>query len=816
MKSKCIQQIEAAIKRSLGKGEAQRIEARLTNNLKELARTDPAFQGMSQAERLTAAAKLSLDQDTIEAAKALQRKTSNIVAQTREVQSLANRSRVLGSYHEALFERLNQVNNYVTGVKNELFSNLVDTINAAEPRFMALLENAKATHDFVREVYGEKTGNQIAQKGAKAYLEVIEHIRLRLNSAGMSIGKLDYGYLPQPHDAAAIGKAGKNAWVASVLSKLDTNRYFNSDGSLMNQAQLTAFLDHAYDTLATDGVVRREAGQGGVGSRAARMDEAHRSLHFKDAQSYVDYMNEFGSGSVFESIHNHVNAQGKNIGLLESLGANPNQTYSMMKDTAEIQDSTAAGKAVVGVRKYGATADMAWGILNGSTATPVDPKLAYRAQQIRNYTSATKLGGVMLSSINDAATWNATARFNGIPMGKALKGMFKSLGANTEDAARLALATESMSGEMATWHADNMRQDWTGKLANTTMKLGFVESWTHRLRSGLGMMLQDQLATLKNTDWDKLSTFDRERFTVSGVTEKDWRIWQVAQPEIISNRPMLTKNSIRNVSAKWATDSDINQATAKLVGFLDNEAKTAVLGPDLLTRATITQGHQAGTWGGEIGRSLMLFKSFPAAIITRNIDRINLLSRTKGTAAAFRYSVSLLASMTLIGALSIELKDMVQGKDPRDATTPKFWGAAFAQGGGLGIFGDMLYTGLGGNSRGGQTNWTNLAGPIAGTAADLGNVTLGNIGQAMQGKDTKAGAEALRFTRQNLPFLNLWYAKAAIDHAGFNELQEWASPGYLSRNRAAAKRDWGSTYWWENNQTLPDRAPDITSVVGQP
>src|SRR6185295_15182540 len=139
-------------------------------------------------------------------------------------------------------------------------------------------------------------------------------------------------------------------------------------------------------------------------------------------------------------------------------------------------------------------------------------------------------------------------------------------------------------------------------------------------------------------------------------------------------------------------------------------------------------------------------------------------------------SLALMTSLTLMGALSIELKDLVSGKNPRDATTPKFWGAAFSQGGGLGIFGDILYTGVGGNSRSGQPNWTNLAGPVAGTAADLANVTLGNLGQAAQGKDTKAAAELLRFARSNTPFLNLWYLKSAIDHAGFNELQDSLSP----------------------------------------
>jgi hypothetical protein len=213
----------------------------------------------------------------------------------------------------------------------------------------------------------------------------------------------------------------------------------------------------------------------------------------------TSYFNEFGKGSVFESIHNHINSHAKNIGMMEAFGSNPASTYRLLKDLAQIEDSRAAGKPVTGVTKFLATPDMVWETINGDTATPVNPRAAAIGRGVRNYLSAVRLGGIMLSSINDAPTWLATARYNGVPLGSALRQFFAAVssGSIVDDAARLGLAVDSIAGEMQTWHAGNMRQDWTGKLANTTMKLQLVESWTHRLRSGLGLMLQDRLATLK-------------------------------------------------------------------------------------------------------------------------------------------------------------------------------------------------------------------------------------------------------------------------------------------------------------------------------
>lgn len=158
---------------------------------------------------------------------------------------------------------------------------------------------------------------------------------------------------------------------------------------------------------------------------------------------------------------------------------------------------------------------------------------------------------------------------------------------------------------------------------------------------------------------------------------------------------------------------------------------------------------------------------------------------------------------------------MVQGKDPVDMTTPKFWSRAFAQGGGLGFVGDILL-GDTTDDRSPLDSFSRaILGPSFGSAADVYELTKGNFDEWMADRDTHAGAESFRFARSHLPLVNLWYAKAALDHAALHGMQESVSPGYLSRIRNKQRKDWGGDWWWQPGASFDEmRAPDVQAIGG--
>lgn len=824
MRAQCITAVTQAIGRSLNQAEIAGIEARMRGAMKQAARTNiPAWQAKSMPQRLAEAAQIAAQDLAAEAAKKKARVALTIMAHDRIENAYTSQVAAGVKPFSAVQRILENVSARVKGTANEYFSDLLNTIQAVEPRFFGLIENAKHAGDFVREVFSlGSSGNAAMKKAAETWLKTVEAMRTRFNAAGGDVGKLDYGYLPQLHDAVRILKAGADQWAARILPMLDRTRYLHEDGALLSDTELTDVLKGAWETITTGGLNKLEPGQI-HGSSLANRHSDHRAIHFKDAQAYIDYHAEFGKGSVFSAMQSHVGRLARDISLLEELGPNPNVQFSYFYDLA---------KKAGDVDRRGLTGSM-WKVLNGEANHPVDVKFAEVMQGARNIASHAKLGSALLSSLNDIPTYFATLGFNRLGWFAGLRRLLTSAGGDQKKFAnRAGLVAESLISDMNRWAEGNLGHGWTGKLANATMKASLLEGWTDAIRRATSTMMMGAFGKLSRLDWAKLEAGDKWRMENHGITETDWNVYRLAKPENWNGSQMLTKDAIRAIAdadlqAAGLTNADRNRALSRLLGAIVDEGEHASLGQSLKARAITSGAAQKGTLAGEIWRSVMLFKGFPIAMITRHWGRTADLWAHGEKVSALKYSAGLISMLTMFGALSMEMKDLAAGKDPRDMDPEsrhggKFWAAAFFQGGGAGFAGDIIYQAMGGGqSQGGTSTAANVAssilGPVFGSVGELADVTLGNASRAMQGKQTHTGAEAVKWLRGNLPgagFLNLWYAKAAVDHAVMNDLMEYLSPGYLSRMQERAAKDWGSHYWWNPREGLPQQGPNIMRAFG--
>jgi hypothetical protein len=819
-----MQAVQQAAGRVLTPAQFKAIEDRISATMRRLAVQDAqAWQAMPRDDRMLAAATQAMQDIQEEAARKVANAQRQIV-KTADTQARIDQQRqAYGSNQTAALVRdMENTSNYADGVKNDAVRGMLDLLEAGKSgegtgigrkALMALFDadNPTMSRDLAVEIFSNAkggTGNSVASKAAQSWLDTIEALRTRFNAAGGDVRKLEYGYLPQPHEQARVLAAGRDGWASKLLPNLDRSRYLREDGSRMSDAEVLDILRGAWDTISSDGLNKATPGQfQGTGARANAGSES-RQIHFKDAEAYLGYMAEFGRGSMYDAMVGHIGGMARDIGLVERYGPNPEQQMRVQTDTARIADGGDK-------RVFGLLPQSYWSVLNGASATPQSPRIAIIGRDLRNIQTASKLGGAVISSITDLGTFFVTTGYNKLPYWEAIQNIGRQSSKETRDfLAGHGVIADSLVSDLSRWSGDHLGHNWSGRLANSTMKLSLMNVWSDSLRNAFQMTMMSGMGRLSRTDWGKLTDYDRIRMERHGITPDDWAVIRSAQLTPYKGLDMLTPEAI------YATgDPRAQEVAAKVLGLIKDEGEIAVLNPDMATRGIASWGgNQAGTIQGELARSVMQFKSFPIAMISRHWRRMMDMPKVEG--APFNrlaYGAAMAASLTVVGGIAYQLKQIIAGKDPVDMTTPKFWSRAALQGGAMGILGDLLLSDPSDSPGDAAANAIkNVAGPVIGSLSELGlKVGLENIHEAINGKDPKFEAEAMRWAKSNTPLVNLWYTKAALDHALLQQIQESASPGYLARMRARAKKEWGQDYWWEPGESLPERAPDLSAIGGQ-
>jgi hypothetical protein len=191
------------------------------------------------------------------------------------------------------------------------------------------------------------------------------------------------------------------------------------------------------------------------------------------------------------------------------------------------------------------------------------------------------------------------------------------------------------------------------------------------------------------------------------------------------------------------------------------------------------------------------------------------VANQEGAASKAGMTAYLIASTTLAGAMTLQTKEILAGKDPRkmaDENWYKFWGSAFIAGGALGFYGDFIYSAN--QTRYGSGPVEALAGPTVGPLLELALVQpLGAARKAIEGKDTNLIGQTITDLKGFVPFNNAWYAKAAIDHLIWQQVMESLSPGYLSSIRRRTQREFQQQWWWEPGEHAPERLPNLGAAL---
>jgi hypothetical protein len=848
MKKQCVTAVQAAIGRVLTQPEIKDIEARIARNMRQGAQANPsAWQSLTAADRLTQAAQSAAREIQAEAAKNKQRVALTILAHDRV-------SNLMKQYPDDPLKALDRmlafasdgpgifsIESAASGIRSEAMSSMLDAIDLTQGRFFGLLANREGTTAMVRELHGEDSGMPEAKVAAKQFHDVSERLRERFNRAGGDIGRLDDWSIPRSHSQVKVAK-NKDAWIADHVQWANRAKYFKEDGARMSDAELHEFFDHAWQTVATGGVNKIEPGRvTGGGMRANRGSES-RQLHYKDAEAYLAAQEKYGDRNLMDLMFGHIDRAARDIALVETLGPNPNNAMKFFTETGLKDALTANPGRKSKLDRQARRLQNLYTEVAGTREPPASAALANAFDTYRATNVAGKLGSAVITGLSDQGTIAITAKMNGMPVMKVFANEARMLNpadaTHRRTAMRAGLGIDQLIGSLGRWGTDGLGVDaevagraskWSQTAATKVLQASGMNALDGGNRRAFGAVMMDTLGHLtRNADsLAKLEAGDRSRMERAGISEQDWAVWRAAQPEdwrgagdtvlTAGSVYRLTDADLAAVSAKFGVSPNRlrDQAATRLLGTVLDETAMAIPAPGARERAFMHGNNKRGEWGGEIMRSFWQFKSFSVSMISKHFRRA--LAQEKGWGKA-GYMASLFASTTVLGAVALQLNEIASGRDPKNMLDDglggvpglRFGVAAMLKGGALSLYGDFLFSNT---TQGGTSALAAFGGPLAGDVESLFNLR-GQTANAVEKEDASTvGASLIRLSKGHIPGANLWYTKAATDHLIFHQMQEYFSPGYLSRMQRRAQREFGQSYWWEPGELTPDRAPDLGAAV---
>lgn len=840
LREDCKDFMSAQLGRAITDKQADDVEGRVRAQMKLLAMQDPeAWRQLGYFERLHRAAaeaakdmaeefrrKQQIVQKQIEAHDRIE----NILAsaKTEEPKGLGKVFRFLRNDSLSAVSRLldydtrggeyTSVQSWTNAVRAEMMGQLMPAWESIPGRFFGLFENHQGVMDLWKELHGEESRNPTAKAGAKAFHEVAEQARQRFNDAGGSVGKLEDWSVPQHHSQERVSTAGIDKWTSDILPKLDRDHYLNTDGSRMSNDQMHQFLAHAYDSIITDGQNSKEPGNvAGLGMIANR-NAAHRALHFKDAQAHAEYNSMYGEKSLAAVMQGHIGRMARDIALTERLGPNPERTFRYFNDRS-LQDEIRQDPSRIVQAKADHTFNEALFDSVAGRDKVVNQNVANRFQSFRNWMTATRLGKVVITALGDEAGMASTSFANRVPYADALSRELKTLNPTDDSARRSAqsagLGLDAMGSHLNRFGQEDFGSSFSGKLAGKVMQVSGAERMWEARRQGLGSVLMSSIGKLTRQfeHIEQLSAEDHGVITQKGITDKTWQVWRQAQPENWGHgaESVLTPKSIWSIpdeSLREIGDPRAlkREASTQLLAHVLEEAGMGAMDTGPRQKVTVNLGTQRGTIGGELWRSMNLFRSFAFSMMMKHWSRA---AQMDGIGRA-KYMAPLLLYGTVIAAAGNQVRNFLGGQNPDNVGDPTFWGRAFLRGGGLGFFGDFLQNEV---SQHDTSLAAALGGPAATTVEDLLSMTHGAFFKSRRGEQTDEKAKLIRLVRENVPFANLWYTQAAFDHLLWNNMQEAANPGYLQRMESRQQKLYGHSYWWHPNEALPSEAPNPQTML---
>lgn len=706
------------------------------------------------------------------------------------------------------------------------------------------------------------TGDADALKVAEIIKADQERTRAAMNRLGAWIGELP-GYISRTtHDAIKISggfwngmtqagrEAARGAWIDFIRPLLDDRTFVDVDEIALRQLQdqVDRELGANADKALVDRLVRERApavleqarqqflervwtdivsgyrqGNGVTPDdldgftpppSLARALSRPRVLHFANAEGWIKYNREFGTGSLFQSHLSFLSRAARSEALMRRFGPAPEASFKADRDRLLTQARDAGDVAAVrGLNSPLRQAE--FDQLTGVAEMAVSHRAATFSRAVRSWTQMAKLGGMIFSSVTDLGNGAQALSRAGVARLRSYSGLASSVAAIPDGVVRDEVANlvgegaRVMAGDIAAqFTAPDANLGWMFKAQRVFYRVNAFQFWQARIRRGAARILAGHLGNRAGLNWAALDAETRAGLERYGVDAQAWEFVR-GHAQDAAGFKVLTPDAAERVAdgqalAAWAfparaakkdagafSELDVADARRELMlrlqAYFTDTIDTAMTEPRARERAMLRLGTRTGTALGTALELFTQFKSFPLTMITRHIGPA-IADAQRGTVAPLAH---LLIATTILGYVAMTMKDAARGLAPQplededgNSNAGAIFLRAFIQGGGGGLYADFLF---GDYDRFGRSPFAAAGGPAVGEFERL----LRIFAQLRKGEFGEAGANSARLAIDNTPFLNLFYTRWALNYWLLYGLQEELSPGYLERMEETTRENRG-------------------------
>lgn len=697
--------------------------------------------------------------------------------------------------------------------------------------------------DLARALAGEDVGSSGASLNLKemadAARQTNEWLRSRYNAAGGHIGKLEGYDLPHHWDAYRVGQMSPEQYIDFIAPELHPEKMIDFQTGLpLSGEKLAVVLRDVYESTVSEGANAMTPGQSGGRSMANRRAE-HRVLHFRDAKAWFRVNEKLGSGGVYTTLLAHWERMAHDTAAMEVLGPNPDATVRWMQDLLGQEAKTRGGladraQASVGDYEF----ELLWKELTGANRRAVRGNVALFGATLRNLQIPIRLGFSVVTAQSDHATRFVTNLFNGMPATQLLKPEYLQqvmpiAGRGRREWARRNLfISDEYAGRMGQLGRMHLEDAYGGRLLPDKWNLrGGMQSahevsrrladgalrlflLTPHTVAGREVAAMDFVRTLSFHARDGFASLDadfRAMLERHGIGEAKW--------EALRATPMTDRNGTGWLLPDMIEDRALREQVLR-AQFM--EIDRAVPTGGAWQAAVLKGGSRPGTVHGELVRFGVQFKLFPTTVIAQHGTRMMAIPTLRGRA---KYAASFLAATTLMGMWSVQLYELLHGRDPLPIDGDLV-GKGLLKAGGLGVYGDAIKAS---RSEFGQSVGELTVGPSATTVQDAASMgwAAGDLGAAAAFGDDADVADARlgaaragrNLLRRETPLTNSFYTHLAYERLLVDTLFEISAgdPDAVRRSYGATHRyaqEQGTAYYWGPGS--PMRAPDFGNAVGSP